>query len=81
MLLIEMQTKKENLSTPIGEQAPINTQEASSGTIFSKIIISSNYQKVNISQILSSKTKAFAAEIATNALKPINLISKRPEQA
>ncbi len=28
-------TKKENLSTPIGEQAPINTPEASSGTVSS----------------------------------------------
>ena len=37
--------KKENLATPIGEQAPINTPEANNGTVFSEDIIPQNFEK------------------------------------
>ena len=39
---IYVNTKKENLATPIGEQAPINTPEANSGTVFSNPIVPQN---------------------------------------
>ena len=42
---IYVNAKKENLSTPIGEQAPINTPEANSGTVFSENIIPQNSKK------------------------------------
>lgn len=41
------ENQKENLATPIGEQAPINTPEANSGTVFFEDIIPQNSEKSN----------------------------------
>ncbi len=42
---IYVNVKKENLATPTGEQAPINTPEANSGTVFSDNSIPQNQKK------------------------------------
>ena len=47
-------TKKENLATPTGEQAPINTPEANSGIVFSKDNVAQKEENVKFS--LSAET-------------------------
>ena len=48
--------KKENLSTPIGEQAPINTPEANNGTVSSADSLTQDGEKVKAQFSLSEYT-------------------------
>ena len=51
-------TKKENLATPTGEQAPINTPEANSGIVFSKDNVAQKEENVKLSLSADGATYA-----------------------
>ena len=53
--ILELSTQKGNLSTPTGEQAPINTPEANSGTVSSTRVAQ---EQGNVNRVYKAKAPA-----------------------